>query len=114
MKTTKTILIITAVMFFLGCNKSYKMTGIHSVANSKNGQITSVSGTRKISGIYPHLTTYSHGRENGSYGFGNECGIGALAVWNDKLYMLNYAAHQPKGSEHKLYIIDEDKNMHGA
>ena len=26
-------------------------------------------------------------------------------------YMLNYAAHQPKGSEHKLYIIDEDKNM---
>ena len=110
-KTTKTIFIITAVMFFLGCNKSYKMTGIHSVANSKNGQITSVSGTRKISGIYPHLTTYSHGRENGSYGFGNECGIGALAVWNDKLYMLNYAAHQPKGSEHKLYIIDEDKNM---
>jgi len=40
-KTTKTILIITAVMFFLGCNKSYKMTGIHSVANSENGQITS-------------------------------------------------------------------------
>ena len=25
--------------------------------------------------------------------------------------MINYAAHQPKGSEHKLYIIDKEKNM---
>ena len=45
------------------------------------------------------------------YQLGNECGIGALAEWNGKLYMINYAAHQPKGSEHKLYIIDQDKNM---
>lgn len=77
----------------------------------KDGEITKISGQRKISGIYPHLTTYAHGRVNGAYDFGNECGIGALAVWNDKLYMLNYAAHQPKGSEHKLYVIDENKNI---
>ena len=25
--------------------------------------------------------------------------------------MLNYAAHKPNGSEHKLYIVDKDKNM---
>ena len=79
--------------------------------NSKDGAIVAISGQQKISGIYPHLTTYSHGRLNGIYGFGNECGIGALAVWNNKLYMVNYAAHQPKGSEHKLYIVDKDKKM---
>ncbi len=82
-----------------------------TIVEAENGDMTLVSGIRKISGIYPHLTTYAHGRENGTYGFGNECGIGAMAVWNDNLYMLNYAAHQPKGSEHKLYIIDKDKNM---
>jgi hypothetical protein len=71
----------------------------------------SIKGDRKISGIYPHLTTYSHGRSNGQYGFGSECGIGAMAEWNDKLYMINYATHFPKGSEHKLYIIDQDLNM---
>lgn len=73
--------------------------------SSQDGEILSIDGQRKISGIYPHLTTYSHGRLNGNYGFGNECGIGALAVWNSKLYMVNYAAHQPKGSEHKLYTV---------
>ena len=71
----------------------------------------SINGQRKISGIYPHLTTYAHGRVNGEYGFGSECGIGALTEWNDKLYMINYATHYPKGSEHKLYIIDQDMNM---
>ncbi|MEP1489841.1 MAG: hypothetical protein ABJK28_15585 [Algibacter sp.] len=78
---------------------------------SDKGEIISVSGTRKISGIYPHLTSYAHARKNGTYNFGNECGIGGLAVWNEKLYMINYAAHEPKGSEHKLYVIDKDKNM---
>ena len=77
---------------------------------SADGEITKVSGDLKISGVYPHLTTYAHGRLDGTYGFGSECGIGALAEWNGKLYMINYAAHQPKGSEHKLYIIDENLN----
>lgn len=76
-----------------------------------NEDITSTYGNRLISGIYPHLTTYSHARSNGKYRSGEECGIGAIAVWNGKLYMVNYAAHRPKGSEHKLYIIDKKKKM---
>ncbi len=76
-----------------------------------NGEMSIVSGKNLISGVYPHLTTYAHGRINGRYGSGDECGIGALAVWGDKLYMVNYAAHKPKGSEHKLYIIDKNKKM---
>lgn len=73
--------------------------------------IVSTSGKRCISGVYPHLTTYAHARVNGKYGFGNECGIGAIVPWNGKLYMVNYAAHEPYGSEHKLYIIDKNKEM---
>ena len=73
--------------------------------------IAATSGNRHISGVYPHLTTYSHARINGKYGFGDECGIGAIVPWAGKLYMVNYAAHRPYGSEHKLYIVDKDKNM---
>jgi hypothetical protein len=100
-----TLLIFT--ILFLACSSNKNST----IVDSKDGAIISLTGKRKISGIYPHLTTYSHSRLNGNYGFGNECGIGALAVWQDKLYMVNYAAHQPKGSEHKLYIVDKEKNM---
>lgn len=73
--------------------------------------IASTSGTRCISGVYPHLTAYAHARINGKYSFGDECGIGAIVPWQGKLYMVNYAAHEPGGSEHKLYIIDENKKM---
>ncbi|WP_235298708.1 hypothetical protein [Portibacter marinus] len=108
----KQIIILAAC--FLTMNSCF-LTVTHEVSPTtvevKNGEITKVSGERKISGIYPHLTTYAHGRIDGSYGFGSECGIGALAEWNNKLYMINYAAHQPKGSEHKLYIIDQNLNM---
>ncbi|MEM6377163.1 MAG: hypothetical protein AAF705_03060 [Bacteroidota bacterium] len=83
----------------------------------------SISGQFNVSGIYPHLTTYTHARTNQKQSYvphhNNpnrlneqwECGIGALAEWQGKLYMVNYAAHQPEGSEHSLYIIDEDLNM---
>ncbi|MDY7393998.1 hypothetical protein UMM65_01985 [Aureibaculum sp. 2210JD6-5] len=77
----------------------------------KNGKIASISGNRQISGIYPHLTTYSHANEEGVYEKGLECGIGAVVEWAGKAYMINYAAHEPKGSGHKLYIIDDDLNM---
>lgn len=73
--------------------------------------IEGTSGNRLISGVYPHLTTYAHARLNGQYKFGNECGIGAIIPWQGKLYMVNYADHRPEGSEHKLYIVDKDKNM---
>lgn len=80
-----------------------------------NGEITSISGSFNVSGVYPHLTTYSHGRVNGKNShIPNEqweCGIGAIVEWAGKLYMINYAAHQPAGSEHKLYILDKNLNM---
>ena len=63
-----------------------------------------------ISGIYPHLTTYGVYSQNGAHfkrGH-NECGIGAIVPWAGKLWMVNYAPHMPKGSEHKLYSVDPD------
>ena len=67
----------------------------------------------QISGVYPHLCTYSQYRPDGSHqGSGsNECGIGAVVPWADKLWMINYAPHRPEGSDHKLYSIDENLNI---
>lgn len=100
-------IIIFLNIFFLACSSTNNST----VIESKEGEILSLKGKRKISGIYPHLSTYSNGRLKGNYALGDECGIGAMAIWQDKLYMINYAAHKPKGSEHKLYIVDKDKKM---
>ncbi len=63
-----------------------------------------------ISGVYPHLTTYGVYSENGAHhkvGH-DECGIGAIMPWAGKLWMVNYAPHQPRGSEHKLFTVDPD------
>lgn len=63
-----------------------------------------------ISGVYPHLTTYGiYSQNGGHYKSGhNECGIGAVVPWAGKLWMVNYAPHMPKGSEHKLFSVDAD------
>ncbi|TAD86156.1 MAG: hypothetical protein EAY75_09315 [Bacteroidetes bacterium] len=112
MKLFSCRIIIVYLLYLLPACSIHKNRTIPPVnLSAKNGEILSIEGQLKISGIYPHLTTYAHGRPIGNYGFGSECGIGALAVWNNKLYMVNYAAHQPKGSEHKLYIVDRDKKM---
>lgn len=78
-------------------------------------QITSIQGSFNVSGVYPHLTTYAHGRVNGKSSFipkeQIECGIGGLVEWGGKLYMINYAGHQANGSEHKLYIVDTTLKM---
>lgn len=68
---------------------------------------SAISGEpRFISGVYPHLTTYA---DNGNMrGRLNECGIGAVVPWADRLWMVNYAAHEPYGSDHKLYSIGKD------
>jgi len=94
----------------LAACSSNKITATY-IPDNDSVDMVATSGNRFISGVYPHLTTYSHARINGKYGFGNECGIGAIVPWQGKLYMVNYAAHEPKGSEHKLYIVDENKNM---
>ncbi len=55
-----------------------------------------------VSGRYPHLAVFNHG---------HECGIGAVAVWNDKLWAVTYPPHAPRGSDDKLYWIDKDLNL---
>lgn len=63
-----------------------------------------------ISGVYPHLTTYGvYSQDGGHYKGGHdECGIGAIVPWADKLWMVNYAPHKPGGSEHKLFSVAPD------
>ena len=51
---------------------------------------------RSVSGIYPHLAMFN---EEG------ECGTGAVVPWADRLWVVTYAPHQPKGSSDKLYEI---------
>ncbi|MCD6048986.1 MAG: hypothetical protein K0Q55_389 [Verrucomicrobia bacterium] len=57
---------------------------------------------RAISGIYPHLAYFNNE---------GECGTGAVVPWADRLWVITYAPHQPKGSSDKLYEIDRDLNM---
>jgi len=52
-----------------------------------------------ISGIYPHLTMFN---DEG------ECGTGAVVPWADRLWVITYAPHMPKGSSDKLYEITPD------
>ncbi|MGE0143504.1 MAG: hypothetical protein AB7I19_07125 [Planctomycetota bacterium] len=59
----------------------------------------SLPAQRSVSGIYPHLAVYN---DEG------ECGIGALAVWADRLWLVTYAPHRPEGSSDKLYSITRD------
>lgn len=54
---------------------------------------------RAISGIYPHLAMF-----NG----GNECGTGAVVPWADRLWVVTYSPHSPRGSDDKLYEITPD------
>ena len=76
-------------------------------------QLIETSGNRKIAGIYPHLTTYSQSREDGKFfkDGHQECGIGGIIPWAEKLWMITYAPHKPRGSDHKLYSIDQNMTM---
>jgi hypothetical protein len=51
----------------------------------------------QFSGIYPHLAHFNQH---------NECGTGAVVPWADRLWVITYAPHYPKGSTDKLYEID--------
>lgn len=52
-----------------------------------------------VSGIYPHLAMFNNE---------GECGTGAVVPWADRLWVVTYAPHQPKGSSDKLYEITPD------
>ena len=51
---------------------------------------------RSISGIYPSLAMFNNE---------GECGTGAVVPWADRLWVITYAPHMPKGSSDKLYEI---------
>ncbi len=50
----------------------------------------------QLSGIYPHLAMFNNE---------SECGTGAVVPWADRLWVITYASHSPKGSSDKLYEI---------
>ena len=52
-----------------------------------------------ISGIYPSLATFNNE---------GECGTGAVVPWANRLWVISYAPHMPKGSSDKLYEIPPD------
>lgn len=52
-----------------------------------------------ISGIYPHLAVFNQEQE---------CGTGAVVPWADRLWVITYAPHKPRGSSDKLYEITPD------
>lgn len=56
----------------------------------------------QISGVYPSLNMYNNE---------NECGTGAVVVWQGDLWAITYAPHQPEGSSDKLYQISPDLNQ---
>lgn len=54
----------------------------------------------QFSGIYPHLAHFNQH---------NECGTGAVVPWADRLWVITYSPHYPKGSTDKLYEIDAQR-----
>jgi hypothetical protein len=50
----------------------------------------------QVSGVYPQLAMFNNE---------GECGTGAVVPWADRLWVITYAPHMPKGSSDKLYEI---------
>lgn len=59
-------------------------------------------GWVQVSGIYPHLAFFNNE---------GECGTGAVVPWADRLWVVTYAPHAPKGSSDKLYEITTDLQL---
>ncbi len=64
-----------------------------------------------ISGIYPHLAVFNQPADEADRPQHGECGIGALAVWQDRLWYLTYPQHKTAGSNDKLYELDAGLNV---
>ncbi len=58
--------------------------------------LTHAAEPRVVSGIYPGLAMFN---DEG------ECGTGAVVPWADRLWVVTYGPHLPKGSSDKLYEI---------
>jgi len=64
-----------------------------------------------ISGIYPHLAVFNQPEDPSDRPQHGECGIGAIAVWADRLWYLTYPQHKTMGSNDKLYELDANMNV---
>jgi len=60
---------------------------------------TTIAEPVEISGIYPSLAMFNQE---------GECGTGAVVPWGDRLWVITYGPHLPKGSSDKLYEISPD------
>ena len=78
MKNKNLTLFAISVLLFISCS-------------SKND-----FSPESLSGIYPRLAYYN------SEG---ECGTGAVVPWADRLWVITYGPHLPKGSSDKLYEV---------
>jgi hypothetical protein len=56
----------------------------------------------EYSGIYPHLAYFNNE---------GECGTGAVVPWAERLWVITYAPHSPKGSSDKLHEITPDLEL---
>ncbi|MGQ9771287.1 MAG: hypothetical protein ACUVQG_12105 [Thermogutta sp.] len=65
----------------------------------------------QISGIYPHLAVFNQPVDPADRPNHGECGIGAIAVWADRLWYLTYPQHKTMGSNDKLYELDAKMNV---
>lgn len=65
----------------------------------------------QISGIYPHLAVFNQPADPADRPNHGECGIGAIAVWADRLWYLTYPQHKTMGSNDKLYELDASMNV---
>jgi hypothetical protein len=59
-------------------------------------------GRPSFSGIYPHLAYFNNEAE---------CGTGAVVPFADRLWVITYGPHLPKGSSDRLYEIDASLNI---
>lgn len=82
MQTSRFLELLT-VCFLLGCSPHQN----------------EMDGKDNISGIYPKLAYYNNE---------GECGTGAVVPWADRLWVITYGPHLPKGSSDKLYEITSD------
>ncbi len=64
-----------------------------------------------ISGIYPHLAVFNQPADPADRPQHGECGIGAMAVWQGRLWYLTYPQHKTTGSNDKLYELDTALNV---
>jgi hypothetical protein len=84
-------------------DQNMKRTSLCAVATVAVSVLPAIAQDKPhFSGIYPHLAYYNTHAE---------CGTGAVVPWADRLWVITYAPHQPKGSTDKLYEIDSALNI---